>query len=130
MAALFALCLLSPVAAFAVSAAPAHCLTVAETPRASEAHSHRYDGGGHADHDAMAHTDMDQGAQASASGDDPAMSGKCCGLFCVSSLTPPVFGVVEMRPVTVTEVALPVTASLLGRTPNGIDRPPRVLSSL
>jgi hypothetical protein len=51
MAVLFALCLLSPVAAFAFSDTPAHCLTVTEAPQVkSGSHGRQHDGAGHAEH--------------------------------------------------------------------------------
>ncbi|MCK9914094.1 hypothetical protein MXD81_33570 [Microbacteriaceae bacterium K1510] len=126
MAVVFALCLLSPVAAFAFGTAPAHCLTLGEAPQvASESHHH-----GTGDHAAMAHEHADHGSQATADGNNAVVPAKCCGLFCVGGLTPPAFGVSDMRLIATTEVALPVTASLLGRTSDGIDRPPRSLLSL
>lgn len=133
MAALFALCLLAPVAAFALSdsAAAAHCLTLAEAPKAeSESHGHPHGDIDHADHAAMTHEAVDHGALASSGGDDHALPGKCCGLFCVSALAPPVFGVAAMHLVVASEVAMPTATSLLGRSSNRIDRPPRVLPSL
>lgn len=131
MAVLFALCLLSPVAAFAFSDAPAHCLTLGEAPQAaSHKHGDHHGIGAHAEQAAMAHVHMDHGMQAKAGGSDAAVPAKCCGLFCVGAMTPPQLGVGEMRPIATTEVALPVTASLLGRTTGGIDRPPRSLLSL
>lgn len=129
MAALFALCLLSPVAAFAFSNAPAHCLTLAEAAQAASAGHHHGDGD-HTAHLAMAHEHADHATPAAAGADDLAVPAKCCGLFCVSVLTPPVLGGVETRLVATTEVALQTAAHLLGRTPNGIDRPPRFLLSL
>lgn len=126
MAVLFALCLLSPVAAFAFSTAPAHCLALGEAPQAvSESHHH-----GAADHAAMMHEHADHGAQAKADGNDAAVPAKCCGLFCVGAMTAPILGVGEMRLIATTEVALPIAASLLGHTSDGIDRPPRSLLSL
>ena len=128
MAVLFALCLLSPVAAFAFGNAPAHCLELGEAPQAvSHEHSHHH---GTSDHAAMAHEHMDHSRQAKADGNDAALPAKCCGLFCVGAMTPPMLGVGEVRLIATTEVALPVTASLLGRTADGIDRPPRSLLSL
>lgn len=123
MAVLFALCLLSPVAAFAFSNAPAHCLTLGEAPQmAGESHHH-----GGADHAAMMHEHADHGTQAKADGNDAAVPAKCCGLFCVGAMTPPVLGIGEVRLIATTEVAMPITASLLGRAAGGIDRPPRSL---
>jgi len=129
MAVLFALCLLSPVAAFAFSAAPAHCLTLGEAPQAAS-ESHNHGAGDHAGHTAMAHAHADHGTQATADGNDAAVPAKCCGLFCVSGLTPPAFGASDVRLIATTEVALPPAASLLGRSADGIDRPPRSLLSL
>lgn len=128
MAALFALCLLSPVAAFAFSDTAAHCLT--EAVQVKSGHGHQHAGGGHADHAAMPHEDMDHGTSAASGGDDPGVPGKCCGLFCVGALTPPVFGVDAVQLIAASEVALPAAESLWGRSPGRIDRPPRTLSSI
>jgi len=131
MAALFALCLLSPVAAFAFSDTQAHCLTVTEASQVkSESHGHQHDGSGHADQAAMPHEGMDHGTPAGAGGNDPGVPGKCCGLFCVGALTPPVFGVAAVQLIEASEVVLPAAESLWGRSPGRIDRPPRVLPSL
>lgn len=135
MAALFALGLLSPVAAFAFSPAPAHCLTLA-VPIQAVSEGHHHGAGDHAGHVAMSHENMahkhtDQGAQAAAGGhDDAGVPTKCCGLFCLTALTPPAFGAAAMGLVAASDIALPTATSLLGRTPNGIDRPPRSLSSI
>lgn len=131
MAALFALCLLSPVAAFAFSDTPAHCLTVAEASQVKSAsHGHPHDGVGPADHVAMPQDGMDHGTPAGAGGNDPGVPGKCCGLFCVGALAPPVFGVAAVQLIETSEVVLPAAESLWGRSPGRIDRPPRALSSI
>lgn len=128
MAALFALCLLSPVAAFAFSDTPAHCLTVTEASQVKNgSHGHQYDG---VDHAAMPQDGMDHGTPAASGGDDPGVPGKCCGLFCVGALTPPVFGVAAVQLIETSEVVLPAAESLWGRSPGRIDRPPRALSSI
>lgn len=122
--ALYALSLLAPTAAFAFSdsAAAAHCLTLSDDHHgASQSHHHD----GH-DHAAMAHEDTDHGIPASGGGDH-ALPGKCCGLFCVTALTPPVFGVADAQLMTASQVAMPAATSLLGRSSNRIDRPPRLL---
>lgn len=129
-AVLFALCLLSPVAAFAFSDTAAHCLTMTEASHVkSGSTGHQHDGAGHADHASMPHDGMDHGTPAASGGSDPAVPGKCCGLFCVGALAPPVFGVTAVQLIEASEVALPATESLWGRSPSRIDRPPRVLLS-
>jgi len=129
MAALFALCLLLPMAAFAVTPAPAHCLSLGEAPQAAS-ESHHHDAGDQAHHASMAHEHAGHGAQTTAHGEDTAVPAKCCGLFCVSGLTPPAFGAADRKPIAIAAIALPVTASLFGRAAGGIDRPPRSLPPL
>lgn len=130
MAALFALCLLSPVAAFAFSDKAAHCLTMAEATQVKSGHGHPHDGVGHTDHASMPDSDTDHGMPAASGGDNPGVPGKCCGLFCVGALTPPVFGVAAVQLIETSEVVLPAAESLWGRSPSRIDRPPRALFSI
>lgn len=130
MAALFALCLVAPVAAFAFgdSTAAAHCLTTADAPKAtSESGGHQH---GDISQAATTHEAMDHGAPAPSGGDDHALPGKCCGLYCVSALAPPAFGVADVQLVAASEVAMASATSLWGRSSSRIDRPPRVLTAL
>jgi len=112
LVALYALCVVAPVAAVAASdgAMPAHCL----------------------DHDDMAaHQGDGAGHPHSAPGDDDHGSvAKCCGLFGVSALAP-TFDVVVGHMTQTSGVAMPPPAeSLLGRNSDRIDRPPRLLRSI
>ena len=128
VAALFALSLLAPVAAFALTPMPAHCLEMASgAPVAGAEHGHHRDGDAHASH--MSHGDVDHAAQASTGDSDPTVPLTCCNLFSVTALTPAAAPTPEVVWVTTTEVALPAAKNLLGRSPGGIDRPPRSLPS-
>jgi hypothetical protein len=132
VAALFALSLLSPVAAFALTPMPAHCLEITNGMPGAE-HSHHHAGDAHpahADHGGTGHADSNHAAQVSANGSDPTGPLNCCNLFSVTALTPAAAPTLDVASVTTTEVALPAAQSLLGRTPGGIDRPPRSLPSL
>lgn len=131
MAALFALCLLSPVAAFAFNDTSAHCLTVAEVSQVkSGGHGPLQVEAGHTDRAAMSHESMDHGMPAALGGDDSAVPGQCCGLFCIGALAPPVFSVAAVQLIETSEVALPAAESRWGRSAGRIDRPPRVLPPL
>jgi hypothetical protein len=121
LAVLYALCLVAPVSAFAFSAAPAHCLTMTD--------DHHGTGESRAHQDGIGHhkSSPEKSGQAP---DDHGVPGKCCGLFCVTAIAPPVFGVAVVQPVETSTVALPATPSLFGHSAGRIDRPPRVLPSL
>ena len=75
----------------------------------------------------MAHEAADHGTPASG-GNDHALPAKCCGLFCVTALTPPVFGVADTQSIEAVRRYAAGGQSLLGRSSNRIDRPPRDLS--
>ncbi|HVZ51102.1 MAG TPA: hypothetical protein VG986_03995 [Pseudolabrys sp.] len=114
LVALYALCVVAPVAAMAASdgAMPTHCL------------DH--------DHDGMAspHGDGSDHRHSIPSGDDHGNLAKCCGLFGVNALAP-TFDVVVGHIARVSDVAMPPPAeSLLGRNSDRIDRPPRFLRSI
>lgn len=127
LVAVYALCLLAPAVAFAFSDAAAHCLTVAEAPQTMGEHQgHQHDG---MDHTAIALEAVDHGTPASG-GNDHALPGQCCGLFCVSALMPPVFGVDGTQSIEVSAVAMPAASSLMGRSSSRLDRPPRNLSAI
>ncbi|RDV04089.1 hypothetical protein [Undibacter mobilis] len=128
--ALYALTLVAPTAAFAASssAAAAHCLTVMtdhHRSAASQSHDH-HDG---RDHATMAHEDANHAAPAS-DGNDQTAPADCCGLFCVSAVTPVVFGVLDAQFFALSQVALPTATSLLGHGSGRIDRPPRNLAAI
>lgn len=120
MVALYALCLVSPTAAFAFSndLTPAHCLSLADnhpgTAEMAVADSHAYQ----------------DGINHHKSSDSKSSPGDCCGLFCLTAIAPPAFSVAETQVVQVSAVALPAAESLFGRSAGRIDRPPRVLPSL
>lgn len=120
LVALYALCLVAPVSAFAFSDSfvPVPCLSMTD-------HHHSM-GGSHVHQDGIGHhkSSDDQSGPAGA-----VHSGKCCGLFCVTAIAPPVFGVAEVSLVQASTVALAAAESMLGRSSNRIDRPPRILPS-
>lgn len=120
VAALYALCLLVPATALAMSdqAVPAHCLTMIDDHTASAAEAAH-------DHAGMSHDDH---------GKMPAPSGhslpdKCCGLFSATAIAPALDFVAEPTR-HVSDMTLPAVASLLGRDAGRIDRPPRNLSAI
>lgn len=115
LVALYAFCVVAPVAAFAMSegSTPAHCLTDAPST-VSESHLH-LDGASH-QHPGPAD-------------DDHGYPDKCCGLFGVTAIAP-AFAVVAIHIAHVSDVAIPVAESLFGRSSSRIDRPPRFLLSL
>lgn len=123
LAALYAFCVLAPVAAMAMSHAgiPAHCLTDDHGAVAAAGHKA-----------AAAHADHHNGANHthSAPADDPhANPAKCCGLFGVTAIAPPL-SIVATPMARVSEVVMPAIANLSGRSASRIDRPPRALPSL
>jgi hypothetical protein len=117
LVALYALCLVAPVAAFAFSDGSmlAHCL--GDEPHSmamAKDHSH---------HDGVGHQPAKSGH------DDRGYPDKCCGLFCVTAIAPPmdVFNVQQVRFMHL--ASLP-TESLTGLGFDRIDRPPRSFLSL
>lgn len=115
LVALYALCVVAPVAAFAMSddSMPARCLTAD-------------------DHGMVAsHDDQDRAdhQKSSPGDDDHGYPGKCCGLFSVSAIAP-AFDFVTLHVVPALDVAMPTAESLFGRSSSRIDRPPRSLLSL
>ena len=113
LVALYALCVVTPVAALAASdgAMAAHCLSEGHRDMAA----HHGDGAGH--------------PHSLPGDDDRATPAKCCGLFGVSAIAPS-FNVVATPMARATDVAMPPAASLFGRSSDRIDRPPRFLLSL
>lgn len=114
LVALYALCLLAPVTAFAFSdsSLPAHCQTI------TDEHQAVGDGQGHQE-------SVDQ-SRARHDNNDHGLPGHCCGLFCVSAITPTFELIIAPVPHASGLTALAVK-DLFGRSSNGIDRPPRVL---
>ena len=123
LVALYALCLVIPTAVMAldVSPAAAHCLTdnshgqsnhhashgTGESHHGSDGSSHHSDGGDH----------------------EKSQTGKCCGLFCVSSMVTDIDFVACQHPPAL-HVASLFVESLSGQDSDRIDRPPRFLPSL
>jgi hypothetical protein len=114
LVAVYALCLVAPVTAFAFSDVSAPCLALTDDHHGiGESHHHQHG--------------VDQ-QKSSHDGDNH--PGKCCGLFCVTAIAPPAFGVAEMQLVQASAVAMPAVAYLSGRNASRIDRPPRSVLSL
>ncbi len=114
LVALYAICLLAPSAAFARVDAPrqAHCLTQADHGLA-KAHVH-HDGAGH-EHPQKSDDEKDQ-------------LKNCCGLFCLSALTPAIDLVIGQAPVGSALVAT-LEDAIARAAPDRLDRPPISLLS-
>jgi hypothetical protein len=128
LAVLYALCVLAPAVAFALSDNPAiaHCLT--EGHVGVHEHGAKPDHGGklHVHADGTAHQHHDDGAASQPSGNDgKAAIATCCGLFSVVAIPGepvPSFGLDSLA-----SVVLPVLGEALsGRGPERINRPPIV----
>lgn len=128
--ALYALTLVAPTAAFAFSSsiAAAHCLTATVDHHRSAASQSHGDHVGH-DHATVAHEDANHAAPASG-GNDQTAAADCCGLFCVSAVTPVAFGVFDAQFFALSQLAMPAATSLLGHGSDRIDRPPRNLAAI
>ena len=124
LAVLYALCVLMPAAAVALTSA-AHCLTGPQ----GAAHVHQAASQAHVHSDGVAHAHADQpadhadGAPHEHSDAAGAQNGNCCGLFCVSAIAHdahPALGatIAAQRTVPARAYALP------GRGPERINRPP------
>jgi hypothetical protein len=125
-AVLYALCILAPAVAFALSDDPAvaHCLT--EGHVGVHEHGGKTEPGGklHVHSDGLSHQHHDDGAAPQPSGNDgEAPIATCCGLFSVVAIPGeplPNFGFHSLA-----SVVLPVLADgLSGRGPDRINRPP------
>ena len=114
----YALGLAAPAAAFALTDIGEHCLTVAQAKDAGSHHAH--DG-----QTAHAH-----GSQTVPAADDQGgLTGKCCGAFCFTALTPHVAPIAEpLMQISAMDQAR--VRSLLGHGTDPIDRPPRSLLSI
>jgi hypothetical protein len=135
LAALYALCVLAPSAAFAFSGNPmiAHCLI--EDHIAAAAHDHGasvHDHGGkvHVHADGTTHQHHDSGpVPKSQSGGGKADVATCCGLFSVVAIAGEPGLILE--PTSHASVLLPpLRETLSGRGPERINRPPISLLSL
>jgi hypothetical protein len=129
VAVLYALCILAPAVAFALSDNPAvaHCLTEGHVGVHDHGAKHEHGGNLHVHADGTAHQHHDDGVAPQPSGND----GKggpiatCCGLFSVVAIPGepvPSFGLDSLA-----SVVLPVLGeALTGRGPERIIRPPIV----
>ena len=136
--ALYAFCVVFPVAGFAFSSSNAsvpHCLTAAVQiqPVTHDAASHAHHGDAHHGHD---HASMAMAGDAGMA-DHPGMdhpAGKsvvpaCCGVMCVSALPATLF---ELTPRLVHHMSVTTfsDAGIPGEAPDRLYRPPIVLLSL
>ena len=121
MVVLYALCVLSPAAAFAFGdgTKAAHCVTD-ENHGLGTSHTH---GKAHVHKDGTAHKHSDEG------GEQQGASGKCCGLFCLSAIAPSI-DLPLTAPGFPTLVPLLNANGPLGQGPDCLDRPPDSLLSL
>ena len=128
VAALYALCILAPAVAFALSDNPAvaHCLTEGHVGVHDHGAKHEHGGKLHVHADGTAHQHHDDGAAQQA----PADEGKgpiasCCGLFSVVAI--PGEPVPSFGSDSLASVVLPIFGEALsGRGPERINRPPIV----
>jgi hypothetical protein len=127
LVALYAVCILAPHAAMALSALPSHCLTDASLPahiHTTSAHTHAADAGHHHDdHAAQAPHDHADASTPHKHDGKSHPSTNCCGVFCVSAM--------GCEPQAISAPALMVSVStpaldeaLAGRGPGRINRPP------
>jgi hypothetical protein len=114
---LYAICLLAPSTAFALADAPrqAHCLTQADHGLA-KAHAH---------HGGIEHEHA-QNPQKSDNEKDQLKN--CCGLFCLSALTPAIDLAIGQSPVGSALVAT-LEDAVAHAAPDRLDRPPISLPS-
>ena len=128
VAALYALCVLAPAVAFALSDNPAvaHCLTEGHVGVHDHAAKHDHGGKLHVPADGTAHQHHDEGAAPQPSGNDgKAAIATCCGLFSVVAI--PGEPVPSLGLDSLASVVLPVLGEALsGRGPDRINRPPIV----
>jgi hypothetical protein len=134
LAALYALCILAPSVAFALSDNPsiAHCLTeghVGVHVHGDNTHVHA-DGTAHQHHDrGTAHRHHDDGTSPKSSADGKGSVANCCGLFSVVAMS----GEPDLVLAPSTHLSAFVGAPrevLSGRGPDRLYRPPIVLLSL
>lgn len=138
LVALYALCVVMPVAGFAFgnSAAAVHCLTDPAPVVVQTQHSaHQHDALAHQDHAAHSHDHSamamadDAGTGADHTGLKGASAPACCGVMCVSALPASLF---ELTPRTVhhASIAASSDAGISGEAPELLYRPPIVLLSM
>lgn len=110
----YAFCLAAPTAVLALSGTPAaaHCLTDDHHGLAAADHVHAHGSPHH--HDGNGE-------------DDP--PAKCCGLFCLSALSPDIVFIVS-PPGNWAAVIVARPEAMSGRGTDRIDRPPRSLPSI
>jgi hypothetical protein len=133
-AVLYAVCILAPHVALALSGASGHCLTGdrqaahVHTPADSHADetaaTHENAGHGNADH---AHPDgafhVHAGQDSPAAPDIDSHTGMCCGLFCVTGLAVTSAPLLS-APMRAEHIAPGLDRGLTGRAPDRINRPP------
>jgi hypothetical protein len=128
VAALYALCVLAPAVAFALSDNPAiaHCLTEGHVGVHDHGAQHEHGGKLHVHADGAAHQHHDDGAAPQPSRDDgKAAIASCCGLFSVVAI--PGEPVPSFGSDSLASVVFPVLGEALsGRGPERINRPPIV----
>jgi hypothetical protein len=126
LAALYALCILAPSAAFAFSNNPAvaHCLTEDHVGAHVQASTHDHGGTVHVHGDGVAHEHHDDGAAPPSSGDDgKAAAAACCSLFSIVAIPDGLgLSLALYSPASVVVPAL--DEALSGRGPDRINRPP------
>jgi hypothetical protein len=126
LAALYALCILAPSAAFAFSNNPAVARCLTEDPIGVHVQVSKHDHGAksHVHADGVAHEHHADGAAPPSSGDDgKAAVAACCGLFSVVAISDgPGLSLALYSPAAVVVPALDEAMS--GRGPDRINRPP------
>lgn len=138
LVALYALCVLMPVAGFAFgnSAMAGHCLTDGSLVVVQTQHSvHQHDASAHQDHAAHGHDHRamanagDAGTNADHTGLKGASALACCGVMCVSALPASLF---ELTPRAMIPASIIASsdAGISGHAPELLYRPPIVLLSM
>ena len=125
LAALYALCILAPSAAFALSDNPAvaRCLTEDHVGVHVQVSTHDDGGKAHVHADGAAHEHPDGAAPPPSANDGKAAVAACCGLFSVVAIPgEPDLGLGLYSPASVVVPAL--AEALSGRGPDRINRPP------
>jgi hypothetical protein len=121
LAALYALCVLAPPAALALTHVAAHCLT--EPHGAAHVHPQSVKAAKHVHADGTEHEHHGAGAPDQHPEHDGISHGNCCGLFCVSALADA--GAAALAaPATAGPVEPGALSQLAGHEPDRINRPP------
>lgn len=137
LVALYALCVVMPVAGFAFgnSATALHCLADVSPGVVLTQHSGHQHDAAHQDHAAHGHDHgtMAIADDAVANADDTGMKGvstpACCGVMCVSALPASLFEL-TLRTMIHTSVVASSDAGISGEAPDLLYRPPIVLLSM